>query len=95
VSQARHSDAWVEVASRLRVAAVEIEILCSDAEEHKRRVETRTTDVSGLKLPTWEDVITRDYRRWDRGRLVIDTAQMTVQQSVERITGMLPPQHRA
>jgi predicted kinase len=83
-------DAWREVANRLGVVAIEVEVICSDLEEHKRRIDSRTTDVEGLKLPTWQDVITRDYRPWDRQCVVVDTACLTVEQSVDTIRGVLP-----
>jgi predicted kinase len=67
-------NAWREVAQRAGVALVDIEVTCSDRAEHRRRVETRSTDIPGLKLPSWDDVLGRDYEAWDRPRLVIDTA---------------------
>jgi predicted kinase len=67
-------DAWRQVGARAGVEVVEIEVVCSDREEHRRRVETRTTDVPGLELPSWHAVSTRDYRPWERERTVIDTA---------------------
>ena len=82
-------DAWVEVASRARVRAIEIEVTCSDAGEHRRRVETRTTDIPGLTLPTWEDVASREYHPWDRKYLMIDTASQTVEQNVSLIRDVL------
>jgi predicted kinase len=75
-------NAWVEVAERTHAAAIEVEITCSNRDEHKRRVERRATDIVGLRLPTWEDVVARDYRQWDRERIVIDTAQEPVEQNV-------------
>jgi predicted kinase len=78
-------DAWVEVASRAQVRAVEIEISCSDAGEHRRRVETRITDVPGLQLPNWDDVVSREYQPWDRDHLTIDTAGRTVEQCVSQL----------
>jgi predicted kinase len=78
-------DAWIEVAHRARVAAIEIEIKCSDAEEHRRRVEKRTTDIPGLRLPTWQQVISREYQPWDSEHVVIDTASCSVEQTVEAI----------
>jgi predicted kinase len=83
-------DAWRDVASRLSVDAIEVEVICSNVDEHKRRIETRTTDVEGLTLPTWEDVVTRDYRRWDRPCVLVDTADLTVEQSVSVIRARLP-----
>ena len=49
-------DAWRAVADRAGVPLVDVEVVCSDAAEHRRRVETRTIDVPGLVLPTWEAV---------------------------------------
>jgi predicted kinase len=83
-------EAWAGVASRARVRAVEIEVTCSDVNEHRRRVETRTTDIPGLKLPTWEEVVGREYHPWDRAHLVIDTAGRTVAQNVAAIREVLP-----
>ena len=75
-------DAWVSVANRAGVRAFEIEVTCSDVNEHRRRVEMRTSDIPGLRLPTWEEVIARDYHPWNREHLVIDTAGRTVEQNV-------------
>ena len=78
-------DAWRSVAVRAGVPALDVEIICSDAPEHRRRVETRVTDVPGLVLPTWSEVVERDYRPWDRERLVVDTARADVNESVGKI----------
>lgn len=82
-------DAWVEVAKRARVRAIEIEVQCADATEHRRRVETRTSDIPGLRLPSWEEVISREYHAWDRQPIVINTATNTVEQNVSKIREML------
>jgi hypothetical protein len=37
-------------------------------------VESRSSDIGGLKLPTWDDVTSRAYEPWDREHLVLDTA---------------------
>jgi predicted kinase len=83
-------EAWAGVAKRARVRAVEVEVTCSDLDEHRRRVETRTTDIPGLKLPTWEEVVGREYHPWDREHLVIDTAGRTMEQNVDAIRALLP-----
>jgi len=59
-------DAWRHVAATTLSEIVEIEIACSDLTEHRRRVETHTADVPGLALPSWWDVVERDYEPWDR-----------------------------
>jgi hypothetical protein len=58
-----------------------IEVICSDREEHRRRVESRTGDVPGLRLPTWEAAVNREYETWDRPHVVVDTAGQTIEQS--------------
>ena len=78
-------DAWVEVAMDAQVSLIEIEVKCSDATAHRRRVETRVTDIPGLKLPSWQEVVSREYHEWDREHLVIDTADVTVAQNVNAI----------
>jgi predicted kinase len=82
-------DAWVEVAKRARVNALEIEVRCSDLNQHRRRVETRSSDISALRLPTWEEVLSREYQPWNREHLVIDTADCTVDKSVRVIRELL------
>jgi len=82
-------DAWVHVAERAGAAVVEVEIVCSDVAEHRRRVETRVGDVPGLRLPTWDEVLSREYDAWDRERIVIDTADCSAEQCVNSIRAML------
>jgi predicted kinase len=76
---------WREVADRCKARLVEIELICSDAALHRRRVESRPADaVSGHKQPTWDDVVTRDYEPWDRDHLVLDTAAESVDRLADR-----------
>jgi predicted kinase len=77
--------AWRAVAERAGTAAIDVEIVCSDSAEHRRRVERRQADIPGHTLPTWEEVVARDYRPWDGERLQIDTAHVTVPDAVARI----------
>jgi predicted kinase len=65
---------WQHVAIDAGVAFVNIEVICSDSSEHRRRIETRTSTVPGLALPTWVDVGNREYHAWTADRIVIDTA---------------------
>jgi predicted kinase len=65
---------WRQTASRKSACIVEIEVICSDAALHRKRVETRTSDIRGLALPTWDEVVNREYEPWDREHLVLDTA---------------------
>lgn len=76
---------WRAVAGRASVACLEIEIVCSDQEQHRLRVETRTPDIDGHVPPTWADVLARDYQPWTTERLVVDTAKLDVTQCAELI----------
>jgi len=78
-------DAWRGVAAGAGVDAIEVEIVCSDTAEHRRRVETRATDIPGLRLPSWEDVVAREYEPWDREHVIVDTARSTAGQSVAAV----------
>ena len=82
-------DAWIAVANSVSVSFLEVEVKCSDADEHRRRVENRPVDLPGLKPPTWEEVAAREYHPWNRKHLVIDTAGGTVEQAVNTIREFL------
>src|ERR1700689_3041102 len=81
-----------EVANRSQVSAVEIEVTCSDAKEHQHRVETRISDIPRSRSLTWQDVVSRDSRPWNRAHIVIDTASRTVEQVVTIIRGAISKQ---
>lgn len=81
--------AWRAVAAAVPATAFEIEIVCSDADEHRLRVETRTADIPGLILPTWEEVRSREYHPWDRADLVVDTSAQNIEVSVSNIRKLL------
>jgi predicted kinase len=78
-------DAWMEVGRLTNSFFVEVEVVCSDTESHRQRVNTREASIPGLTLPTWEEVVAREYLPWNRDRIVIDTAQKTVPESVEEL----------
>jgi predicted kinase len=78
-------DAWRAVGYRAGVRTVDVEIVCSDVAEHQRRVESRASDIAGHRVPTWREVLERDYHPWTSERLVIDTATLEVGESVRRI----------
>jgi predicted kinase len=83
-------DAWIEVADRAQARAVEVEVICSDLQLHRQRVERRSVDIRSLKLPTWEHVVSREYDPWDREHIVIDTAGRSAADSVEELRAALP-----
>ena len=82
-------DAWRAVATRAGVRAIEIEIVCSDTEIHRHRVESRVADIPGHTVPSWREVTERDYRPWDRERMMIDSARTDVAESVRTILAII------
>lgn len=76
---------WRKVATDQKKPFIEIEFICSDIDVHKHRVETRVVGIQGLKQPTWEDVINRDYELWQPPHLIIDTAIYSEAKAVELI----------
>src|SRR5947209_4092781 len=78
-------NAYLDIAKRVQVPAVEVEIVCSDVLEHRHRVENRVPDIAGFELPRWEDVVSRDYHPWENEHIVLDTAGQSVQESVRML----------
>ncbi len=76
---------WAQVAIDAGVGYVDIEVMCSDAAEHRRRVETREVAVPGLVLPSWADVENREYHPWHVERIVVDTAHRSEQASMDAL----------
>lgn len=69
-------EAWRWVANEAGAQIIEVEVVCSDPVEHRRRVETRVADIPGHVEPTWSDVITREYDPLELGQRAVrvDTA---------------------
>lgn len=84
-------DAWRAIGEKAGVAVAEIEVMCSDPIEHRRRVETRIADIEGHRLPTWQAVLDRDYRPWTRDRVIVDTAGRDIEACVAALTEQMPP----
>jgi len=70
---------WQEVAVSANSGFVNIEVICSDAQIHKNRVETRKSDIPNLKLPSWQDIQTREYHKWNDVHIVVDTAGKSIE----------------
>lgn len=82
-------DAWRDVGLRAGVEVAEVEIICSEEQEHRVRIEARDADIPGLTQPDWHAVTERDYHPWDRDHIIIDTAQQNIEQCVAQIRAVL------
>jgi predicted kinase len=74
--------AWQATAAAAGVTMMDVQVLCSDKQEHQRRVDTRTGDIPGLTPPSWQSVMSHVYEPWDTPVLTLDTAEVTVKQAV-------------
>lgn len=78
-------DTWRDSAHRAGARVVEVEVVCSDVDEHRRRAEERVLDIPTLARPTWEQITNREYDSWDRDRVVVDTALLDPDESARVI----------
>jgi predicted kinase len=78
-------DGWQNAAARAGAEVLWVEIVCTDAVEHRRRVETRASDPPGLPQLDWQAVTAREYHPWDRDHVTIDTAGRSVSECVEQV----------
>jgi len=78
-------DAWLETGRSAGADVLEVEVVCSDPVEHRRRAEGRRLDIPGLTPPTWREITERDYEPWHRDRVVVDTAGVSVESCVRAL----------
>jgi len=66
---------WRDLVTTHKTSLRWIEVECSDADLHRRRLERRKREL--LYEPTWEDVQARrtEYEPWTDDRLVLDTTR--------------------
>ena len=80
---------WEDCALGVEAEYRNIEIVCSDEQEHRDRVETRTVPISGLVLPSWQDVQAREYHPWSRDVVRIDTARRPIAVCIDELMKIL------
>ncbi|NBX84038.1 MAG: adenylyl-sulfate kinase [Gammaproteobacteria bacterium] len=78
-------DDWRKVAIESNKRFIEIELICSDKKEHQYRVEERVADINGHKLPSWNDVINREYEPWNSRSMVVDTSILSANEAAQKI----------
>ena len=80
---------WREVAAKAGADMVEVEILCSDAEEVRTRLQTRDTGIEGLAPVTPEAALSRHWDKNPHARVRHDTAGHTVTESLAGLEALL------
>lgn len=68
---------------------INIETICSNKLEHKKRIETRVSDIKNLELPSWKDVVERDYKPFTTKRIQIDTSDKTINKTFEELYSLI------
>ncbi len=76
---------WAQVAADSGARLLNVEIVCSDKIEHRRRVETRSSEIRGLVCPSWNEVEQRSYQEWTQDRLILDSSSLRVSESTAKI----------
>ena len=77
--------AWEVIAHDTGAELIQVEVVCRDMVEHRRRIGSRSSDIKGHRLPTWDDVRKSDYEPWTTDRIVIDTAHESVNRSFSKL----------
>lgn len=85
-------DEWNKVATDAGAKHINVEVSCSDQKELRQRIESRVANIRGLKLPTWEEVIARDYHPWTSECLHIDTAGKSIEKAFEDLLPQIKSQ---
>ena len=80
---------WIEVAIKTNASFVNIEAICSNISEHKKRVKNRAVNADWLKLPSWGDIENREYHSWGTDRIQIDTSGKSINESVKELLAAL------
>jgi predicted kinase len=81
-------ESWSQVARNAGVPLVEVEVLCSDLLEHRRRIESKPPDLDGLAL-TWASVCQRTYEKWPAPHVIIDTAGKSIAEAEKELMDRL------
>lgn len=76
---------WRDLAQRLAKPLHVVEVVCLDEAEHRRRVESRTADLEGHRVPTWPEVQGREYEPWNESRLTVDTSTKSPAECLEQV----------
>jgi predicted kinase len=82
-------NAWASVAMGCRAPLVQINVACSDSQEHRRRIEKRLSERPMQGLPDWNSVQARQIDEWPEADVTLDTYLLSPAESVSSIIGSL------
>ncbi len=67
---------WIDLGVEFGVDVLTVEVVCSDKDLHRRRIESRSPNLPSHVMPTWEDVTRLSYEPWPEADLVVDSADV-------------------
>lgn len=79
---------WRAAAEAADASYLEVKVVCSDIDLHRRRLEARAAKLPGYVLPHQTDMQTVTYAPWD-ARLVIDMAFLTPDAAADQVIACL------
>ena len=84
-------EAWHRVAREAGRRCLDVEVVCTDAVQHRAQVEQRVSEVPGHMLPTWAEVQQHSYTPWPEAAdlLRVDTAYFSAEQAALAILDRL------
>lgn len=56
---------FLELSRKAQAETYQFELTLEDMELHRRRIEERQSDIAGFRVPSWQDVLEREYEEWD------------------------------
>ena len=76
-------DGWASVARDVGAEFHQVSVVCSDATEHKKRVESRVVSLDGWQAPTWIEVKQRKFEPFvNENEVIVDTCKLSVDGAV-------------
>jgi 2-C-methyl-D-erythritol 4-phosphate cytidylyltransferase len=79
---------WREQVQLTGARLLEVELVCTDVEAHRARVDGRSADIDGLRLPSWDDVQAREFEAW-KPALRLDTSRHSAKACALAIADLL------
>ncbi|WP_070886879.1 AAA family ATPase [Pseudomonas sp. D2-3] len=94
---AESRQAWADTAAQAGCTLLNVQVICSDPDQHRQRVESRISDVPGLVAPNWQSVMAHEYEPWTQAPLTLDSAHLPVHAALALLVEHLAayPQTRA
>jgi len=76
---------WTGACADTGARLCRVALRCADEGEHRRRIETRASDIPGQPPPDWASVTARPFAPLADPDLALDTARLTPEAAVARI----------